>query len=98
MKIKDLEKVRGLARSLAAVRASHCNHFKDRRNYLYLSLKYDNGRNHDNTIAEYLAVDLSLEGPIAALIDQAYRKKILELESELKLLGVDLSEEEGAVL
>lgn len=98
MKLTDLEKVRKLAGELAVVRASYCNRFKGGRSSLHMSLIYDSAGNRDNSIMDYLSLDLSLNGPIAALVDQAYRKRIQELESELKLLGVALSEEpEGAV-
>lgn len=98
MKLKDLDAVKRAANNLAVVRASYCNRFKNKRSSLHLTLMYDSVGNRDTTIMDHLSLDLSLEGPIAALVDQAYRKRIQELQSELKSLGVDLSEEqEGAV-
>lgn len=90
MKIADLNEVKKLDERLRRVRASYHNNFNNKNTTLRVTLSLDKGNNTDTTPIEVLDLDLTMEGPIAALVCQAYRKKIKELEKALRDLGVDL--------
>lgn len=99
MKLTDLDKVRGIARSLETVQESYRDRFNCRETKVFIALTHGTGSGLDQVVGQYLDLDQSLEGPIAALVGQAYRKKISELEQQLRELGVDLNAgEKGAVL
>lgn len=94
MKLQDLDRVKNLSQELRQVTHSYNERFQNKKNELYLALMYNNGRDHDQVPSKFLSLDVSLEGPIAALVDCAYRKKIKELEQQLIELGVDLESTE----
>lgn len=90
MNIKDLKQVLELTTNLQRIKESYHNNFKDKRNTIRILVSLHTRQTSDAVPSEDLGMDLDMEGPIAALIDQAYRKKLNELEQELRNLGVEI--------
>lgn len=94
MKLEDLKEINELAELLRHVQKSYLEQFKNKRNSLRLLISRKDGGIADDAPTAWLDLDLTLEGPIAALVDQAYRRKIEELKKRLQELGVDQEDKE----
>lgn len=90
MKIESISKAMDLASRLEGLNNSYELRFKNRRNSLRVTISLDNGRNFDLIPTDSLDMDLSMDGPIAAMVDQAYRQKIAQVKEELQALGVEI--------
>ena len=90
MKIENINQAMKLASRLEKLNNSYELRFKNKRNSLRVTISLDNGHNFDLTPLENLDMDLSMDGPIAAIEDQAYRQKITQVKKELQALGVEI--------
>lgn len=90
MKIESISQAMNLARRLEGLNNSYELRFKNKRNSLRVTISLDNGRNFDLAPTDSLNMDLSMDGPIAAMVDQAYRQKIAQVKEELQALGVEI--------
>ena len=90
MKIENINQAMKLASRLEKLNNSYELRFKNKRNSLRVTISLDNGHNFDLTPVDSLDMDLSMDGPIAAIVDQADRQKIAQVKKELQALGIEI--------